>query len=206
MIEQRAVEVEADRIHSRHRASLEVARWSISCPVDSSSIVAIFVTFTAGALTDRIGRRPLYIGGSIAAMLFAFPMYLLTNDAVPALVVLTFIIGIGVIHATLTGTQGSLLTEQIGTSTRTSGASLGYQIAASVGGFAPFIAALMVGLLGWPGASLVVLFAATIGLVGIPATRETRGRAERARALQLSSWKSSPGQRSAAGRSGGPLP
>jgi len=154
--------------------------------ITAASIVAIFVTFAAGALTDKIGRRPLYIGGSIAAMLFAFPMYLLTNDAVPALVVLTFIIGIGIIHATLTGTQGSLLTEQFGTSTRTSGASLGYQIAASIGGFAPFIAALMVGLLGWPGASLVVLLAATVGLIGILTTRETWGRPERERvAAQL---------------------
>jgi MFS family permease len=118
-------------------------------------------------------------------MLFAFPMYLLTNDAVPALVILTFIIGIGAIHATLTGTQGSLLTEQFVTSTRTSGASLGYQIAASIGGFAPFIAALMVGLFGWPGASLVVLLAATIGLVGILTTYETWGRPERERVAAL---------------------
>jgi len=44
------------------------------------------------------------------------------------------IFGIGIVHASLTGVQGSLLTEQFGTSTRTSGASLGYQIAAAIGG------------------------------------------------------------------------
>jgi hypothetical protein len=81
--------------------------------------------------------------------------------------------------------QGSLLTEQFGTSTRTSGASMGYQIAASVGGFAPLIAALMVGAMGWPGASLVVLLAATIGLIGILTTRETWGKAERRRVAEL---------------------
>ncbi|MET1052970.1 MAG: MFS transporter [Mycetocola sp.] len=152
--------------------------------ITAASIIAIFVTFTAGALSDKVGRKPLYIAGCIAAMAFAFPMYLLTNDAVPALVVLTFIIGIGVIHATLTGVQGSLLTEQFGTSTRTSGASMGYQIAASVGGFAPLIAALMVGAIGWPGASLVVLLAATIGLIGILTTRETWGKADRQRVAE----------------------
>ena len=149
--------------------------------ITGASVLAIFVTFTAGALSDKVGRKPLYVGGCVAAMAFAFPMYLLTNDAVPALVVLTFVLGIGVIHATLTGVQGSLLTEQFGTSTRTTGASLGYQIAASIGGFAPFIAALMVGAFGWPGAAVVVLLAATIGLVGIVTSRETWSRADRER-------------------------
>ena len=153
--------------------------------ITAASLVAIFITFAAGSLSDKVGRKPLYIAGCIAAMAFAFPMYLLTNDAVPALVVLTFIIGIGVIHATLTGVQGSLLTEQFGTATRTSGASMGYQIAASVGGFAPLIAALAVGAIGWPGASLVVLLAATIGLIGILTTRETWGKAERRRVAEL---------------------
>ncbi|MER6015226.1 MFS transporter [Streptomyces bluensis] len=114
-----------------------------------TSILAIAVTFLSGALTDRIGRRPLYIAACTAAILFAFPMYLLTNSAQPALVATVFILGIGLIHASLTGTQGSLLTEQFRTATRTSGASLGYQIAAAIGGFAPLLAAALVGAFGW---------------------------------------------------------
>jgi len=113
--------------------------------ITAASILAIFVTFLAGSLTDRVGRRPLYMGACIVAILFAFPMYLLTNDGTPALVIAVFVFGIGFIHATLTGNQGSLLTEQFGTSTRTSGASLGYQIAAAIGGFVPLLAAALVG-------------------------------------------------------------
>ena len=71
--------------------------------ITAASILAIAVTFLAGALTDRIGRRPIYIAACTAAILFAFPMYLLTNSAQPALVVTVFIIGIGLIHASLTG-------------------------------------------------------------------------------------------------------
>ncbi|MGW6159757.1 MFS transporter, partial [Streptomyces sp. NPDC055144] len=153
--------------------------------ITAASILAIAVTFLAGALTDRIGRRPIYITACAAAILFAFPMYLLTNAAQPALVVTVFIIGIGLIHASLTGTQGSLLTEQFRTATRTSGASLGYQVAAAIGGFAPLLAAALVGAFGWPGAALLYLAAAVIGLGGILVTKETWGRDERERVLGL---------------------
>jgi MFS family permease len=153
--------------------------------ITGASIVAIGMTFFAGSLTDRIGRRPLYIAGCIAALVFAFPMYLITNTMEPALVVAAFVIGIGLIHATLTGTQGSLLTEQFRTQTRTSGASLGYQLAASIGGFAPLLAAALVGVMGWPGAALLYTVAAAIGLTGILLTKETWGRAERERVHAL---------------------
>lgn len=153
--------------------------------ITAASIVAIFTTFAAGALTDKVGRRPIYIAACVVAVLFAFPMYLLTNDGTPALVIAVFIFGIGFIHASLTGTQGSLLTEQFGTSTRTSGASLGYQIAAALGGFAPLLAAALVGWLGWPGASLLYMTAAVIGLIGILLTKETYGREARTRTQEI---------------------
>ncbi|PUB29809.1 sugar phosphate permease [Promicromonospora sp. AC04] len=149
--------------------------------ITAASILAIVVTFLAGSLTDRIGRRPIYIAGCIAAILFAFPMYLMANQGGRGMVIAVFIIGIGLIHAALTGTQGSLLTEQFRTATRTSGASLGYQLAAALGGFAPLIAAALVGAFGWPGASVLYLGAAVIGLVGILVTKETWPRAERER-------------------------
>ncbi|MER7191335.1 MFS transporter [Streptomyces flaveolus] len=168
-------------ITDRHPELRPVALGAIT----AASILAIAVTFLAGALTDRIGRRPIYIAACTMAILFAFPMYLLTNSAQPALVVTVFIIGIGLIHASLTGTQGSLLTEQFRTATRTSGASLGYQIAAAIGGFAPLLAAALVGAFGWPGAALLYLGAALIGLAGILSTKETWGRAERERVARL---------------------
>ncbi len=70
-------------------------------------------------------------------------------------------------------------------SLRTSGASLGYQLAASIGGFAPLLAAALVGVMGWPGAALLYMTAAAIGLTGILLTKETWGKAERQRVLAL---------------------
>jgi len=80
---------------------------------------------------------------------------------------------------------GADLTEQFRTSTRTSGASLGYQLAASLGGFAPLLAGLAVGAIGWPGAALLYVTAAVIGLIGILATHETWGPKERAEVAAL---------------------
>lgn len=144
-----------------------------------AAVLAIGMALLAGAITDRVGRRAVYIGACILAALFGFPAYLLTNDGIPALVVLVFIIGISVIHASLTGTQGSLLTEQFRTGTRASGASIGYQVAASLSGLAPAIALLLSGEFGWPGAAALYVLAALIGLTAVLLTPETWGRPQR---------------------------
>lgn len=144
-----------------------------------SAVLAIGVALFAGSLSDRIGRRTVYIVVCVLAALFAFPAYLLTNDGVPGLIVLVFVLGISVIHGSLTGTQGSLLTEQFRTGTRASGASIGYQVAASLSGSAPALALLLAGAFGWPGAASLYVLAALIGLIAVLSTRETWGRAQR---------------------------
>ncbi|ANY05945.1 MFS transporter [Pseudonocardia sp. HH130630-07] len=153
--------------------------------VTVASVLAIGVTFAAGVLSDRVGRRPIYIAACVVAALFGFPMYLLTEGGNPVLVVLVFVIGIGLVHASLTGVQGALLTEQFRTATRTSGASLGYQLAASLGGFAPLLAALLAGAFGWPGPAMLYVAAALVGLAGILLTTETWGPARRAEVAEL---------------------
>ena len=103
---------------------------------------------------------------TIAVIVFGFPMFLLSNTGNPFLIVLAFVIGIGIIHATFTGTQGAWFAELFRTNTRTSGASIGYQVAASISGFAPFLAVLLASIFGWAGgASLYVL----VGVIGLSA-------------------------------------
>jgi MFS family permease len=150
-----------------------------------AAIVAIAVALSAGALSDRIGRRTVYIGACVLAALFGFPAFLLTNDGFPALIVVVFIIGISVIHGSLTGTQGSLLTEQFQTGTRASGASIGYQVAASLAGLAPALALLLAGAFGWPGAASLYVLGGIIGLIAVLTTRETWGPAQRAEVQRL---------------------
>ena len=133
----------------------------------------------AGRLTDRVGRRRVYLVGCLLAIAFGIPMYLMANTGQPFLIVLLFIIGIGLIHAVLTGTQGAWFAELFRTSTRTSGASIGYQVAASIAGFAPFLAVLLAEKFGWMGPALFYVTVGLIGLAGVLATKETWGPKQR---------------------------
>jgi MFS family permease len=145
-----------------------------------ASVIAVGTTLFAGRLTDRIGRRRVYLTGCILAIAFGIPMYLMANTGEPFLIVLLFIVGIGVIHAVLTGTQGAWFAELFNTSTRTSGASIGYQVAASIAGFAPFLAVLLANSFGWMGPALFYVGVGLVGLAGVLATKETWGPKQRA--------------------------
>jgi MFS family permease len=144
-----------------------------------ASVIAVGTTLFAGRLTDRIGRRPVYLTGCVLAIAFGIPMYLMANTGEPFLIVALFIVGISVIHAVLTGTQGAWFAELFNTSTRTSGASIGYQVAASIAGFAPFLAVLLANSFGWIGPALFYVAVGLVGLAGVLATKETWGPKQR---------------------------
>jgi MFS family permease len=145
-----------------------------------ASVIAVGTTLFAGNLTDRIGRRRVYLVGCLLAIAFGIPMYLLANTGQPFLIAVVFIIGIGLIHAVLTGTQAAWFAELFATNRRTSGASIGYQTAASIAGFAPFLAVLLADGLGWIGPALFYVTVGLVGLGGVLATKETWGPKERA--------------------------
>jgi MFS family permease len=145
-----------------------------------ASVIAVGTTLFAGNLTDRIGRRRVYLVGCLLAIAFGIPMYLLANTGQPFLIAVVFIIGIGLIHAVLTGTQAAWFAELFATNRRTSGASIGYQVAASIAGFAPFLAVLLADGMGWIGPALFYVTVGLVGLGGVLATQETWGPKQRA--------------------------
>ena len=100
------------------------------------------------ALSDRIGRRPVYLAGALFVGLFAFPFFWLVDSRVPVLIWLALVLGLTGIAA-MYGPQAAFFSELFGTNVRYSGASLGSQLAAPfAGGLAPLIATA---LLGWSG-------------------------------------------------------
>jgi MHS family shikimate/dehydroshikimate transporter-like MFS transporter len=105
------------------------------------------------ALSDHVGRRPVFIGAALCTMAFAFPLFWLVNMKTPLAIFLGMGIG-GVVNGVLFGIMGSFAPELFSTNVRYSGASLGYQLSAAVGGgLTPLIATALVKWAGgnyWP--------------------------------------------------------
>ncbi|MGH7958868.1 MAG: MFS transporter [Opitutaceae bacterium] len=128
-----------------------------------------------GALSDRLGRKPVYIGGAIFLLLFTIPFFWLLETRSTGWVWLAIALGM-IGHAAMYGPQAAFFSELFSTRTRYTGASLGYQLAAPfAGGIAPLVASALLqwsGNMTWPVAAYLMAMASiTIGCVLL--TRET---------------------------------
>ena len=129
----------------------------------------------AGALSDRFGRKPIYLAGVVLSIACAFPVFWLLDTRDPVFVVLGLALVMNVTHAIGFGIGASWMPELFGTRVRYTGASIGCQVSAALsGGFAPIIATA---LLAWAGATWPVsVYLVALGLiagVAVIAAKET---------------------------------
>jgi MHS family shikimate/dehydroshikimate transporter-like MFS transporter len=133
-----------------------------------------------GALSDRVGRRPVYMIGAAGVALFAFPFFWLADTRSEMGILFGLVLMLTIAHAAMYGPQAAFFSELFGTNVRYSGASLGYQLSSAfAGGLVPFIAK---GLLTWSNdrpwsVALYLIASALITLVSVYFTAET-SRAE----------------------------
>lgn len=128
-----------------------------------------------GALSDRVGRRPVYLGGAAALALFAFPFFWLVDTRTTAGLWVAIATGL-LIHSAMYGPQAAFFSELFSTRVRCSGASLGYQLASPLaGGLAPLIATALLKWSGgrpWPVALYLIAMSA-LTLVSVWCAHET---------------------------------
>ncbi len=121
-------------------ATVGIAREVLLFAVMVGSLVMIPALIVCGALSDRFGRRGIFMLGAILAGVWAFAMFPLIDSG--STVAVTIAITVALIFiAMMYGPQAALFAELFPKEVRYSGASLGYQIGSVVGGgFAPIIA------------------------------------------------------------------
>jgi len=86
-----------------------------------------------GVLSDRFGRRPVYLFGAIGAAVWVFVFFALLDTGSFVLIVLATVVAL-VLHAAMYGPQASFIAEMFPTRVRYTGASMGYQLAGILGG------------------------------------------------------------------------
>jgi metabolite-proton symporter len=138
---------------------------SLFLDVLMAACVLELITLPAfGALSDVVGRRSVYLFGTVFSAVYAWPAFWLMETRTPLGVVLAIVPAIVVGHAAMYGPQAAFFCELFGTRVRCTGASLGYQLGSVLsGGFAPLIATALLEWSGgrpWPVALYVVGMAA----------------------------------------------
>jgi MFS family permease len=128
-----------------------------------------------GALSDRIGRRPVYLFGAVSTAVTAYPIFWMLDTASPSLVLLALFLALILGHAAMYAPQGAFFSELFGTSVRYSGASLGVQLSSVLaGGLSPIIAVRLLQLGYGRGAlSLYLIGMAAITIASVWLATET---------------------------------
>jgi len=120
---------------------LGASRELLLTAVLTGSVLSFFTIPFAGYLSDRIGRKRMYMIGAAATGVFGFIYFALLNTALPGWIFLAVVLSL-VPHNMMYGPQAALIAESFTGRLRYSGASLGYQLASVIaGGPAPLIAA-----------------------------------------------------------------
>ncbi|MDC1043197.1 MFS transporter, partial [Gammaproteobacteria bacterium] len=154
-------------------ASADITRDDMLAAVLIASAIMVPVQFIFSSYSDRHGRKGVFMAGAILTGLWAFAIFPLVDTGNFWLIVLAISGGL-VFVSMMYGPQAAFFTELFSTEVRYSGATLGYQFGAILGGaFAPTIAALLWKDYGIFWVSVYIAFASLLTLLSVMALTET---------------------------------
>ncbi|VVE51475.1 MFS transporter [Pandoraea horticolens] len=172
--------------------------------LNSAMLIVSVLAFPAhgafAAISDRIGRRPVYLFGAVVVFVTAFPFFLLLHTQLFPLIVLGYVIVLNIGHNALNAVQPALFAELFPADRRYTGAAAGREIASILaGGLTPFIATALAGPNGthWPLVAGYVMFGATLSIIAIWKTPETFRRNLQGEATKVSANGNKGGRRTA---------
>ncbi|WP_203580264.1 MFS transporter [Microbacterium hibisci] len=139
-------------------------------------IVHMIVIPLIGGLTDRLGRKPVYLIGTLGAAAWGFIAFPMFDTRNPAIIVAAICLGL-FIHAFMYAPQPAIMSEMFPTRMRYSGVSLGYQVTSIVAGsLAPIIATALLREYGsYIPVAVYLAIAAGVTLIAVISMRETKG-------------------------------
>jgi len=153
--------------------SADMSRDDMLAAVLIASAIMVPLQFIFSSFSDRHGRKGIFMAGAILTGLWAFAIFPLVDTGNFWLIVLAITIGL-IFVAMMYGPQAAFFTELFTTEVRYSGATLGYQFGAILGGaFAPTIAAFLWNNYGIVWVSVYISFASLLTLFSVMALTET---------------------------------
>lgn len=156
--------------------TVDLTRDELLVSVLVAAAIMMPAQFYFSGLSDRVGRKQIYRWGAILTGIWGFAIFPLVDTGIPILITLAVTMGM-VLLGMQYGPQAAYFTELFATEVRYSGASLGYQIGAILGGaLAPTIAVLLWQELGIIYVSVYILVAALLTLWSLSQLEETGGK------------------------------
>ncbi|MFC5360439.1 MFS transporter [Peribacillus frigoritolerans] len=156
-------------------ANLGFSRTATLTAVMIATIITTILIPIMGNLSDKIGRKKLFIGGTIGMALFAFPYFWLLEQKSVLLLIVATVIGLGVIWAPITAVLGTMFSEIFDAKIRYTGITLGYQIGAALaGGTAPLVATALLDRFNnsYVPVAIYIIFASVLSLAAIWAVKD----------------------------------
>ena len=143
-----------------------------------AAVIAVPVMLFMGRLSDRIGRKKVYVGGVIAIFVYAIPFFWLISQKSVPLLILALVIGFSIIWSSYGAVLGTMFAENFSADVRYTGISLGYQVGAAViGGPAPLIATALLSKYNnsYIAVGVFIMIVAAVSLVAVSFARDRSG-------------------------------